>query len=135
MGWYRPVHAKSVTCKDTRALLVGRKLLQGKLLDVELSIRGILRGYGLKVGEVSRGKFEARIRELTAGHVALEIVIGAMLAARTALWGSGKKLGVKPQGQTWLASIDHRQPPRGPEVPCEPLRETSASDVFCSCGH
>ena len=40
MGWYRPVHAKSVTCKDTRALLVGRKLLQGKLLDVELSIRG-----------------------------------------------------------------------------------------------
>src|SRR6478609_5747493 len=23
MGWYRPVHAKSVTCKDSRALLVG----------------------------------------------------------------------------------------------------------------
>ena len=42
MGWYRPVHAKSVTCKDSRALLVGRKLLQSKLLDVELSIRGIL---------------------------------------------------------------------------------------------
>ena len=37
--------------------LVGRKLLQGKLLDVELSIRGILRGYGLKVGDVSRGAF------------------------------------------------------------------------------
>ena len=35
MGWYRPVHAKSVPCKDSRALLVGRKLLQGKLLDVE----------------------------------------------------------------------------------------------------
>ncbi|WP_292520552.1 transposase [Mesorhizobium sp.] len=67
MGWCRPVHAKSVTCKDIRALLVGRKLLQGKLLDVELSIRGILRGYGLKVGDVSRGTFEARIRELTAG--------------------------------------------------------------------
>jgi len=64
MGWYRPVHAKSVPCKDTRAILIGRKLLQGKLLDVELSIRGILRGYGLKVGEVSRGRFEARIREL-----------------------------------------------------------------------
>jgi len=51
MGWYRAVHAKSVNSQDTRALLVGRKLLQGKLLDVELSIRGILRGYGLKVGE------------------------------------------------------------------------------------
>ncbi len=92
MGWYRPVHAKSAPCKDTRALLVGRKLLQGKLLDVELSIRGILRGYGLKVGEVSRGRFEARIRELTAGHAILETVIGAMLAARTALWNEFTRL-------------------------------------------
>ncbi len=92
MGWYRPVHAKSAPCKDTRALLAGRKLLQGKLLDVELSIRGILRGYGLKVGEVSRGRFEARIRELTAGHVILETVIGAMLAARMALWNEFTRL-------------------------------------------
>jgi hypothetical protein len=37
--------------------------LQAKLLDVELSIRGILRGYGLRVGDVSRGRFEARIRD------------------------------------------------------------------------
>lgn len=92
MGWYRPVHAKSAPCKDIRALLVGRKLLQGKLLDVELSIRGILRGYGLKVGEVSRGRFEARIRELTAGHAILETVIGAMLAARMALWNEFTRL-------------------------------------------
>ncbi|TCP74485.1 hypothetical protein C8J31_1413 [Rhizobium sp. PP-CC-2G-626] len=71
--------------QDTRALLVGRKLLQGKLLDVELSIRGIQRGYGLKVGEVSRGRFEARIQELIVGHSTLETVIGAMLAARAIL--------------------------------------------------
>jgi transposase len=64
---------------------LGRKLLQGKQLDVELSIRGILRGYGLKVGDVSRGRFEARIQELTAGHVMLESVIGAMLTARATL--------------------------------------------------
>ena len=38
--------------KDARAVLVGRKLLQGRLLDIEFSIRGILRGYGLKVGDV-----------------------------------------------------------------------------------
>src|SRR5260370_34861937 len=91
-GLYRPAHAKSVTRKYIRALHIGRKLLQGKLLDVELSIRGILRGYGLKVGEVSRGRFEARIRELTTGHVTLETVIGAMLAGRTALWGGFTKL-------------------------------------------
>jgi transposase len=39
MGWYRPVHRKSPPAQEVRALLVGRKLLQGKLLDVELSIR------------------------------------------------------------------------------------------------
>ena len=54
MGWYRPVHCKSPPAQEIRALLVGRKLLQGKLLDVELSIRGILRGFGLKLGEVRR---------------------------------------------------------------------------------
>ena len=62
--------------QEVRALLVGRKLLQGKLRDVELSIRGILRGFGLKVGEVSKGRFEARIRELVAGHAMLETVTG-----------------------------------------------------------
>jgi transposase len=92
MGWYRPVHAKSSPAQDTRALLVGRKLLQSKLLDVELSIRGILRGYGLKVGEVSRGRFEARIRELIAGHAILSMVIDAMLTARAALWSEFTKL-------------------------------------------
>ena len=40
MGWFRPVHAKSPAAQEIRALLVARKLLQAKLLDVELSIRG-----------------------------------------------------------------------------------------------
>jgi transposase len=85
MGWVRPVHRKSADAQEVRALLVGRKLLQSKLRDVELSIRGILRGFGLKVGEISKGRFVARIRELVAGHAMLETVAGAMLAAREAL--------------------------------------------------
>ena len=92
MGWYRPVHAKSIGSQEVRALLVGRKLLQAKLLDVELSIRGILRGFGLKVGEVSRGRFEARIRALAEGNTMLEAVIGAMMQARTALWSEFTRL-------------------------------------------
>jgi transposase len=85
MGWYRPVHRKSPDAQEARALLAGRKLLQAKLRDVELSIRGILRGFGLKVGEVSKGRFAARIGELIAGHEMLEAVIGAMLQAREGL--------------------------------------------------
>ena len=42
MGWYRPVHCKSPPAQEVRALLAGPKLLQSKLLDVELSIRGLL---------------------------------------------------------------------------------------------
>jgi transposase len=34
MGWFRPVHAKSPAAQEVRALLVARKLLQTKLLDV-----------------------------------------------------------------------------------------------------
>src|ERR687890_139212 len=85
MGWFRPVHRKSPDAQEVRALLVGRKLLQAKLRDVELSIRGILRGFGLKVGEVSKGRFAARVRDLITGHAMLETVTGAMLAAREAL--------------------------------------------------
>ena len=85
MGWFRPVHCKSLPAQETRALLAGRKLLQSKLLDVEFSIRGILRGFGLKVGPVSRGRFEARIRELTSGQPMLERVTEPMLRAREVL--------------------------------------------------
>jgi transposase len=85
MGWYRPVHRKSADAQEVRALLVGRKLLQSKLRDVEFSIRGILRGFGLKVGEVSKGRFAARVEELITGHAMLEAVIGAMLTARAGL--------------------------------------------------
>jgi transposase len=85
MGWFRPVHCKSPPAQEIRALLVGRKLLQGKLVDVELSIRGLLRGFGLKLGEVSKGRFAARARELVAGQPMLERVVEPMLRAREAL--------------------------------------------------
>jgi len=92
LGWYRSVHAKSASAQEVRALLTARKLIQGKLLDIESGIRGVLRGFGLKVGPISRGRFEARILELVDGHATLEEVIGAMLAARAALEAEFKRL-------------------------------------------
>src|SRR4028119_71914 len=90
MGWYRPVHRKSPPAQEVRALLVGRKLLQGKLLDVELSLRGLLRGLGLKLGQVSKGRFAARVRELVAGQPTLERVAGQRLGAPEGLPGGGR---------------------------------------------
>jgi transposase len=85
MGWFRPVHAKSPAAQEIRALLAARKLLQAKLLDVELSIRGLLRGFGLKMGEVTKARFVARVRELVMGQAMLERIMEPMLCAREAL--------------------------------------------------
>ena len=85
MGWFRPVHCKSLPSQDIRTLLSGRKLLLCKVIDVELSIRGLLRGFGLKMGQISQGRFAARVRELAAGQPMLESVTEAMLRAREVL--------------------------------------------------
>jgi transposase len=59
LGWFRPVHCKSLAAQEVRALLTARKLVQSKLHDVEMSLRGILRGFGLKVGATTPRTFEA----------------------------------------------------------------------------
>src|SRR2546421_7897711 len=61
LGWFRPVHCKSMSAQETRSLLTARKLVQSKLQDVENSLRGILRGFGLKVGKTTGQKFAGRI--------------------------------------------------------------------------
>jgi transposase len=71
--------------QETRALLDARKLVQVKLHDIEMSLRGILRGFGLKVGKTTPAHFEGRIRELVAGHPSLEAIAAGMLAVRAAM--------------------------------------------------
>jgi transposase len=56
MGWFQPVHVKTLPAQDIRALLTARKLLLGKLCDIELGLRGLLRGFGLKVGGDQQGQ-------------------------------------------------------------------------------
>jgi transposase len=85
LGWFRPVHCKSMSAQETRAMLTARKLIQAKLQDVENSLRGILRGFGLKVGKTTKRSFAARIGELVAGHPALETIAAATLAVHTVL--------------------------------------------------
>lgn len=85
LGWFRAVHCKSLPAQEARALLTARKLVQSKCLDVELSLRGILRGFGLKVGRTTPRSFAGRIHELVAGHLTLQVVAEALLAAREVL--------------------------------------------------
>jgi transposase len=85
LGWFRPVHCKSLPAQEVRALLTTRKLLQGKRHDVEMSLRGVLRGFGLKVGLTTRKTFEARVRDLVEHHPTLALMADALLKARASL--------------------------------------------------
>ena len=85
LGWFRPVHCKSIGAQEVRAMLTARKLVQSKLQDVENSLRGILRGFGLKVGKVTPKTFAGRIRELVAGHPNLQGIAQALLSVRGVL--------------------------------------------------
>jgi transposase len=85
LGWFRPVHCKSLPAQEVRALLTTRKLLQAKRHDVEMSLRGVLRGFGLKVGPTTRTTFEARVRDLVEHHPTLTLIADALLKARASL--------------------------------------------------
>jgi transposase len=74
LGWFRPVHCKSLAAQEVRAMLTARKLVQSKLLDVENGLRGILRGFGLKVGKTTKTNFASRIEELVKAHPNLKMI-------------------------------------------------------------
>jgi transposase len=85
LGWFRPVHCKSLAAQEVRALLNARSLVQSKLCDIEMSLRGTLRGFGLKVGPTTSPRFAARIRELVDGHASLSVIAEALLAVHAVL--------------------------------------------------
>jgi transposase len=84
-GIYRPVHVKTLRSQKLRMLLTHRKLLQSKAIAIDNDLRGTLRNFGLKVGMVGTGKFEARIRELVENLPDLAMLVEPMLIVRRAL--------------------------------------------------
>ena len=85
LGWFSAVHCKSVTAQETRAVLTGRSALKKALTAMELCVRGILRNFGLKMGQVSRKGYEERVRELIDGNAMLKKMALPILAARAEL--------------------------------------------------
>jgi len=85
LGWFRPVHCKSIGAQETRAVLTARKLVQSKLLDVENSVRGILRGFGLKVGKTTNRSFAGRVEDLVVSHASLQMIAAALLSVHAVL--------------------------------------------------
>ena len=84
-GLYRPVHVKTLRSQKLRMLLTHRKLLQSKAIAIENDLRGTLRNFGLKVGIVSKLKFEARIKELVENLPDLAALVEPLLVVRRVL--------------------------------------------------
>jgi transposase len=85
VGLFRPVHVKTLGSQKRRALLTARRLLQEKAIALENDMRGLLRNFGLKVGQVGTIKFEARVRELVENRPDLAELMEALLGVREKL--------------------------------------------------
>ena len=82
---FRPVHVKTRSARECRAVLSARRLVVGEIRKVENHLRGTLKAFGLKTGKTSRRRFEARIRELVAGSSALAEIADGLLTVRRVL--------------------------------------------------
>lgn len=66
-------------------MLNARTLVQSKLHDIEMSLRGTLRGFGLKVGKTTPTRFAGRIEELVVGNATLQVIAESLLSAHAVL--------------------------------------------------
>jgi len=82
MGWFKPVHVKTASARERRVLLAARDCLVRRLKDLDNSVRGLLRCFGLRPPRALRGRWSAVVGELIKGHRTLTDAISPILAAR-----------------------------------------------------
>ena len=81
------MHVKSVESHHMRALPTSRKVMQRKCIDLENEIRGLLRIFGVVLPlRLSRGAFDAAVRETIETDPALSHALLPMLEARAMLF-------------------------------------------------
>src|SRR6266545_4890511 len=67
---------------DARGIAQMMRVGLFKLLDVESDLRGTLRNFGLKLGVISGGRYEARVHELVEGFPRLAAIVEPLLSVR-----------------------------------------------------
>lgn len=78
-GWYREVAVKSMDSHTIRTLLMARAHLVSQRQTTANLIRGLLKTFGLLVGQAGGGRFSVRVRELIAGQPALVAIMEPLL--------------------------------------------------------
>ncbi len=85
MGWFKPVHVKTVSARERRVLLTARDCLVRRLKDLDNSVRGLLLLWSLRPPRALRGRWSTVVGELIDGHPILTDAIAPILAARDAI--------------------------------------------------
>jgi transposase len=78
-GWYREVAVKSMDSQAVRVLLMARAQLISQRQATANQIRGLLKTFGLRVGQAGGSRFAVRVRELVADHPVLVAIIEPLL--------------------------------------------------------
>lgn len=91
-GWFRQAHVKTDQAYRLRLLLIQRRNLKRKFLDLENTIRHSLKSFGVRLNKVGRGGFDAAVRTASADDLLTAELMDCMLEARAALWKQYLKL-------------------------------------------
>jgi transposase len=94
-GWYRPSHVKSEESQRRRVLLNTRKTLLEQRVELENRIRGHLKVFGLKVGQTTPLRYEARIRALIGHDAELFGYVEPLLKVRACILAEFRELDKK----------------------------------------
>jgi transposase len=90
-GFYRGVAAKSSAAHEARAMLKARDLLVRQRRDLDNTIRGLLRSFGLRLAK-GKGRFVLRVQELVDDRPELARIVEPLLSTRALLLTSLQRL-------------------------------------------
>jgi transposase len=76
---------KTASARERRVLLGARDALVRRMRDLDNSVRGLLRGFGLRPPRLLRGRWSDAVRELITAHPMLMAAIEPILVARDGL--------------------------------------------------
>ncbi len=108
MGWYQPVHLKTPAARDLRLMLSARDTLGRRIRELDNLVRGLLRGFGLRLPKGARGRFCTLVREVIEGNPVLEVAMSPLLAARDVMADEFARLDKLVRDQAGQDEVCHR---------------------------
>jgi transposase len=82
VGWFKTVQVKSLTAHERKALLIARHQLVEMRVRIDNQLRGILKTFGLVIGQCGHGQIGERAQQLAEGHPGIDCVVASLVTVR-----------------------------------------------------